>query len=90
MVAPWSLLPIATWFVLSMARIIVTSKLAEHRVDNPPAGHALAFNRAARSDRLNVANYDAGGRRLLSWYRAVSLSYWLVVAVLCLWGVSRL
>jgi hypothetical protein len=70
-----------------MARIVVTSKLAEHRIDNPPAGHALAINRAARVDRLNLANYDLRGRRLLPWYRAVNLAYWIVVAGLCLWGV---
>jgi len=45
-----SLFPIATWFLLGMTRIVVTSKLAEYRIDNPPGGHALAINRAARAD----------------------------------------
>lgn len=70
-----SLFPIATWFLLGMARIVVTSKLAEHRIDNPPDGHALAINRGARADRLNLANYDLRGRQLLPWYRGVNLAY---------------
>ena len=82
-----SLFPIATWFLLGMTRIVVTSKLAEYRIDNPPGGHALAINRAARADRLNLANYDLRGRRLLPWYKAANLAYWIAVAGVCLWGV---
>ena len=26
---------VAAWFVFGMARIVFTSKLAEHRIDNP-------------------------------------------------------
>jgi hypothetical protein len=49
---------VALWFVLGMGRIVVTSKLAEHRIDNPDPGTALAINREARAERLNEANYD--------------------------------
>ena len=87
MTAGHGLTIIATWFVFGMTRIVFTSKLAEHRIDNPDPGQALAFNRAARSARLNAANYDPLGRRLLPWYRSVSATYWLVAIAGCAWAV---
>jgi hypothetical protein len=70
-----------------MARIVFTSKLAEHRIDNPDPSQALAINRNARSARLNAANYDPLGRRLLPWYRSVSMTYWIVAVGGCIWAV---
>jgi hypothetical protein len=70
-----------------MTRIVVTSKLAEHRIDNPHPGHAMAINRAARADRLNLANYNPRGQRLLPWYRIVNTAYWVVAAGACFWAV---
>lgn len=84
-----SLIPIATWFLLNMARIVATSTIAEHRIDSPAPGYALGMSRAARADRLNAANYDARGQELLPWYRAINLSYWTVVAGLLLWAADH-
>lgn len=78
---------VAAWFIFGMARIVFTSKLAEHRIDNPDPGQALAINRDARSARLNAANYDPLGRRLLPWYRSVSTTYWIVAVGGCIWAV---
>jgi hypothetical protein len=78
---------IATWFILGMTRIVVTSRLAEHRLDNPDPGAAMAINRDARVQRLNVANYDSEGCRLLPWYRVVNTSYWVVAAGACGWAI---
>lgn len=78
---------VAAWFLFGMARIVFTSKLAEHRIDNPDPAAALASNRAAASARRNAANYDPGGRRLLPWYRAVNTIYWTLAAGGCLWAI---
>jgi hypothetical protein len=78
---------VAAWFVFGMARIVFTSKLAEHRIDNPDPGKAMAFNRDAASERLNAANYDPMGRRLLPWYRTVNTTYWVLAAGGCSWAV---
>ena len=78
---------VAAWFIFGMARLVFTSKLAEHRIDNPDPGQALAINRGARTARLNAANYDPLGRRLLPWYRSVSTTYWIVAVGGCLWAV---
>jgi hypothetical protein len=80
---------VAAWFILGMARIVVTSKLAEHRVDHPDPGRALAVNLSATSERLNAANYDPQGRRLLPWYRVINSSYWILVAGVVVWAVFR-
>ena len=80
---------IATWFTFGQARIILTSKLAEHRIDNPDPGAALAFGRAAAAARRNTANYDAPGRRLLPWYQAVNTTYWVVAVGGFLWVVTH-
>ena len=69
---------VAAWFLAGMARIVVTSKLAEHRIDNPPPGRAMAIDREARAERLDEANYDPPGRRLLPWYRLVNTTYWTI------------
>jgi hypothetical protein len=74
---------VAAWFVFGMARIVLTSKLAEHRIDNPDPAKAMAVNAIAAAERLNAANYDLLGRRLLPWYRAVNITYWVLVAVGC-------
>jgi hypothetical protein len=78
---------VGTWFVLGMSRIVFTSKLAEHRIDNPDPGAAMASNREARAERLKEANYDLRGRRLLPWYRAVNTAYWVLAAGGCGWAV---
>jgi len=78
---------VAAWFVFGMARIVFTSKLAEHRIDNPDPGKALAVNLAATAERLNAANYDPLGRRLLPWYRAVNIIYWVLAAGGFWWAV---
>ncbi len=78
---------VAAWFVFGMARMVFTSKLAEHRIDNPDPGQALAINRAARSARLSVSNYDSLGRRLLPWYRSVNMTYWILAAGACSWAI---
>jgi hypothetical protein len=83
-----NLLPIAAWFLLGMTRIVVTSKLAEHRIDKPDPAQALAINRSARTARLNVANYDPRGQRLLPCYRFVNASYWTVAACVFVWAVT--
>ena len=79
-----SLALIAAWFVFGQARIVFTSKMAEHRIDNPGPREALAMGLDATSARLNPAHYDARGQRLLPWYRAVSTTYWVLVAGACL------
>lgn len=78
---------VAAWFVLGQARIVFTSKMAEHRIDDPDPSRALAFTRAAAAARREAANYDARGRRLLPWYLAVTRSYWALVAGICGWAV---
>jgi hypothetical protein len=80
---------VPTWFVFGMSRIVLTSKLAEHRIDNPDPGKALAINAEARAARLDAANYDPRGRRLLPWYRAVNTTYWIVAVGGVLWAVLR-
>jgi hypothetical protein len=72
-----------------MARIVFTSKLAEHRIDNPDPGEAMAINRAARAERLNAANYDPRGRRLLPWYRVVNTTYWVLAVGGACWAVLQ-
>ena len=80
---------VATWFVLGMARIVFTSKLAEHRIDDPDPAQALSANPEAAARRIDAANYDASGRRLLPWYRVVSTTYWIVAIGGVLWAVSH-
>lgn len=80
MTSPLSLLLVSAWFVMGMTRIVVTSRLAEHRIDDPPPGQAMAINRAARAARLDQTNYDPRGRRLLPWYRVVNTAYWVLAA----------
>ncbi len=75
----------ATWFTFGMARIVFTSRMVELRTDHPDPTQAVAFTRAAAKQRVNAANYDARGRRLLPWYRAVTTTYWCLVAGAC-WG----
>ena len=80
---------VAAWFVFGQARIVLTSKLAEHRIDHPDPAKALAFNWTAASARRNAANYDPRGRRLLPWYLVVNLTYWTLVAGACWWTVHH-
>lgn len=79
---------VATWFLFAMARMVFVSRMVELRIDHPDPSQAMAFTWAAAKQRVNSANYDARGRRLLPWYRAVTASYWGVVAVAC-WSVLR-
>ena len=60
-----TLAPVAAWFVFGMARIVFSSTLAGHRIDNPDPGTAMEFSFDAASKRLNAANYDPLGRSLL-------------------------
>ena len=83
----YTLAIVAAWFLFGMARIVVTSKLAEHRIDKPDLGKALAPNSKAAAERRNAANYDAPERRLLPWYRVLNTTYWVVAATGCVWIV---
>ena len=78
---------VAAWFVLGQARIVFTSKMVEHRIDDPDPSQALAFTRAAAAARRDPANYNAQGRRLLPWYLTVTRSYWALVAGICGWAI---
>ena len=78
---------VAAWFVFGMARIVFTSKLAEHRIDDPGPGRAMAVNLEAAAERLDAANYDPLGRRLLPWYQAVNRTYWVLAAGGCCWVI---
>lgn len=80
---------VAAWFVLGQARIVFTSKMAEHRVDIADSSQALGFTRAAAAARRNAANYDAQGRRLLPWYLTVTRAYWLLVTGICCWAITH-
>jgi hypothetical protein len=80
---------IAAWFVFGQARIVLTSKLAEHRIDRPDPGKAMEVSWAAGSARRNAANYDPRGRRLLPWYLVVNFTYWTLVAGACWWVVRH-
>jgi len=87
MTSTYTLGLVAAWVVFGMARIVFTSKLAEHRIDNPDPGKAMAINLDAASERLNAANYDPLGRRLLPWYRGVNITYWFVAVGGCSWAI---
>jgi len=78
---------VAAWFVLGQARIVFTSRMAEHRIDIADPSQALAFTRAAAAARRNAANYDAHGRRLLPWYLTVTRAYWLLVTGIGCWAI---
>lgn len=80
---------VAAWFVFGQARIVSTPELAEQRIDGPDPSSALAFSRAAAAARRHAANYDAPGRRLLPWYRALNHAYCVLVAGACWWTVSH-
>ncbi len=77
----------AAWFLFGMARIVFTSTMVEYRVDHPDPVKVMAFTKEAAKQRVNAANYDARGQRLLPWYRAVTTTYWMVVAAACAWAV---
>jgi len=78
---------VAAWFVLGQTRIVLTSKMVEHRIDNPDPSQALAFTRVAAAARRDAANYDAQGRRLLPWYLTVTRAYWVLVTGICGWAI---
>jgi len=80
---------VAAWFVLGQARIVLTSRMAEHRIDIADPSQALAFTRAAAAARRDAANYDAQGRRLLPWYLAVARAYWVLVAGISGWAITH-
>ena len=87
MTSTYTLGVVAAWFVLGQARIVLTSKMAEHRIDIADPSQALAFTRAAAAARRNTANYDTQGRRLLPWYLTVTRSYWTLVTGICCWAI---
>jgi hypothetical protein len=87
MTTTYTLALVAAWFVFGMARIVTTSRLAEYRIDHPAPGTAMAIDRAARAKRLDAANYDPRGRRLLPWYRAINTTYWVLAAGAFSWAV---
>jgi hypothetical protein len=89
MTASQSLAPIAVWFIAGMARIVFTSAMVEHRIDRPDPSQAIAFTVSAASARQRAENYDRQGQRLLPWYRAVTSTYWMVVAVCVGWAILR-
>lgn len=64
--------------------------MVQHRIDHPDPVHAMAFTRAAAKQRVNPANYDARGLRLLPWYRAVTSTYWMLVAGVVWWTVRAM
>ena len=74
---------LAAWFLFGMARMVFTLTMVEHRVDHPDWIKAIGFTREAAKARVTAANYNARGKRLLPWYRAVGTTYWLLVAVAC-------
>ena len=74
---------IVAWFLFGMARIVFTSTMVERRIDHPDPSQAIAFTWAAAKQRVNAANYDPRGQRLLPWYRVVTTTYWAVVALAC-------
>jgi hypothetical protein len=79
---------VAAWFLFGMARIVFGSRMVELRIDHPDPSQAIAFTWGAAKQRVNSANYDARGQRLLPWYRAVTTTYWVLVAVAC-WQAVR-
>ena len=81
---------IAAWFVFGMARIVLTSKMVEHRIDHPDPSKAMSIGAEARAKRLDAGNYDPQGRRLLPWYRAVNTTYWCLAVGGCLWAVLNI
>ena len=78
---------VAAWFLFGMARMVFTSRMVELRIDYPDPSKAMAFTWKAAKQRVNAANYDSRGQRLLPWYRAVTTTYWIVVAFACGWGL---
>jgi hypothetical protein len=87
MASTYTLGVVAAWFVLGQARIVMSSKMVEHRIDNPDPSQALAFTRAAAAARRDTANYDDQGRLHLPWNLTVTRAYWLVVAGICGWAI---
>lgn len=77
----------ATWFLFGMARIVFTSRMVELRIDHPDPSQAISFTWKAARQRINPANYDRRGQHLLPWYRAVTTTYWVVVACICIGAV---
>jgi hypothetical protein len=78
---------VGAWFLFGMARMVFTSKMVEHRIDHPDPSRAMAFTFAAAKERVNVANYDPRGQRLLPWYRVVTTTYWMLAGGMCGWAV---
>jgi hypothetical protein len=78
---------VAAWFLFAMARMVFTSRMVELRIDHPDPSKAMAFTWKAAKQRVNAANYASRGQRLLPWYRAVTTTYWIVVACACGWGL---
>ena len=74
---------VAAWFLFGMARIVFSLTMVEHRIDHPDPIKAIGFTRQAAKERITAANYNARGKQLLPWYRAVSTTYWIVVAGAC-------
>lgn len=85
-----SLLYAAVWFFFGMSRIVFTSAMVEHRIDHPDPVKAIAFTWAAAKQRVNPMNYGSRGRQLLPFYRAVTTTYWMLVAGVVWWTVRAI
>ena len=83
-----SLMFVAAWFLFGMTRMVFTLSMVEHRIDHPDPIKAIAFTPQAARERINATNYNARGKRLLPWYRAVSTTYWILVAGAC-WSAAH-
>lgn len=78
----------AAWFVFAMARMLFTFTMVEHRIDHPDWVQAISFTWSAAKARVTAANYDARGQRMLRWYRTVTTTYWILVAV-AFWSAAH-
>lgn len=85
-----SLLYAATWFLFGMTRMVFGFAMVQHRIDHPDPVQAMEFTPAAAKQRVNPANYDTRGLRLLPWYRAVTTTYWMLVAGVVWWTVRAI
>ncbi len=70
--------------------MVFTSAMVEHRIDHPDPVKAIAFTWTAAKQRVNPANYRTRGLRLLPWYRAVTTTYWMLVADVVWWTVRAI
>jgi hypothetical protein len=60
-------------FGWGMVNLILTSKLAEHRIDDISTDGGMSNDWASIEKRFRAANYTAAGQRLLPWLIASSV-----------------